>query len=279
MDKLKAFWKKRKPTSHKGENGRVLIVGGSPRYIGAPALAGLAALRSGADLVTIAAPEKVAWAINCLSPDLITYKAKGTRFTVRHASEIADLANTMDAVLIGNGIGLRAAPFIRKVVPLIRRSLREQPCSPERIKIPLVLDADALKVVKGVKNCVLTPHRREFEIYSGQKLKGTLKEEIKQVMEAAGSNVILLKGKTDIIATSQKYKLNRTGNPGMTKGGTGDTLAGFCVGFIAQGMRMFEAACLAAEINGKIADNLARKYGYSYLASEITRDKKLILER
>lgn len=265
MDKLKAFWKKRKPTSHKGENGRVLIVGGSPRYIGAPALAGLAALRSGTDLVTIAAPEKVAWAINCLSPDLITYKAKGTRFTVRHASEITNLANTMDAALIGNGIGMRAVPFIRKVVPLI--------------KIPLVLDADALKAVKGVKNCVLTPHKREFEIYSGQKLKGTLKEEIKQVMEASGSNVILFKGKTDIIATSQKYKLNHTGNPGMTKGGTGDTLAGFCVGFIAQGMRMFEAACLAAEINGKIADNLARKYGYSYLASEIAGDKKLILKR
>lgn len=262
MDKLKTFWKKRKLSSHKGENGRVLIVGGSPEYVGAPALAGLAALRSGADLVTIATPEKVAWAINCLSPDLITYKVRGTHFTIKHASEIASSANTMDAVLIGNGIGIGAASFVRKVVPLI--------------KVPLVLDADALKAVHNVENCLLTPHRKEFEIYSNQKLKGNLKGEIKQVMEAAGSNVILLKGKTDIIATSQKYKLNHTGNPGMTKGGTGDTLAGFCAGLIAQGMEMFEAACLAAEINGKIGDNLARKYGYNYLASEITKDKKLI---
>lgn len=263
MDRLKTFWKKRKSTSHKGENGRVLIVGGSPKYVGAPTLAGLAALRSGADLVTIAAPEKVAWAINCLSPDLITYKVKRARFATKHALEIADLANTMDTVLIGNGIGIGAASFVRKVIPLI--------------KVPLVLDADALKAIHRVENCLLTPHRKEFEIYSGRKLRGNLKEEIKQVMEAAGNNVILLKGKIDIIATSQKYKLNRTGNPGMTKGGTGDTLAGFCTGLIAQGMEMFEAACLAAEINGKIGDNLARKYGYSYLASEIAKDKKLIL--
>ena len=79
---------KRKKKSHKGDNGRALIIGGSEDYIGALALAGLACLRSGCDLVTIAAPEKVAWAVNCLSSDLITKKVKGTYFKLSHANEI-----------------------------------------------------------------------------------------------------------------------------------------------------------------------------------------------
>lgn len=265
MDRLKEFWAKRDSRSHKGQNGRVLIIGGSLEYVGAPALAGLAALRVGADLVTIAAPEKVAWAINCFSPDLITHKAKGDRFGVKHAAPIADLANTMDAVLIGNGIGIKSAPFVRKVVPLVR--------------VPLVIDADAIKAVRNVSGCLLTPHAKEFEIYSGERLKAALEARAKQAVTVAKDNVILLKGKVDIIATGDKYCLNRTGNPGMTKGGTGDTLAGFCVGLIAQGMEMFDAACLAAEINGKIADELAEKCGYSYLASEIAEDKTKIFRK
>ena len=67
----------RKKTAHKGENGYLLIIGGSEEYVGAVILAGIAALRAGCDSVTIAAPEKVAWAINRYSPDLITYKIKG----------------------------------------------------------------------------------------------------------------------------------------------------------------------------------------------------------
>ena len=71
----------RKKTAKKGDNGRVLVIGGSKEYTGAAALAGLAALRSGADWVTVAAPEKVAWAVNCLSADLVTVKLKGDYFS------------------------------------------------------------------------------------------------------------------------------------------------------------------------------------------------------
>ena len=99
--------KSRKPISHKGDFGKVLIIGGSKEYAGAPALAGLAALRAGADLSIIAAPEKVAWAINCLSPDLITRKFMGDYFTLKHAKEVIRLAISADAVLIGNGIGMK----------------------------------------------------------------------------------------------------------------------------------------------------------------------------
>ena len=94
----------RKKTSHKGENGSVLIIGGSEDYVGALTLAGLGALRSGCDLVTITAYEKVAWAVNRYAPDLITNKLKTPNFTVKLAKEMVKLADRFNAVLVGNGI-------------------------------------------------------------------------------------------------------------------------------------------------------------------------------
>ena len=85
---LHSIISKRKKSSHKGENGTVLVIGGSEEYTGSVALAGIAALRSGADIVTIAAPKKVAWAINALSPDLITHKVNCEHFTLKNAKEI-----------------------------------------------------------------------------------------------------------------------------------------------------------------------------------------------
>ena len=114
--------KPRRRTSHKGQNGRVLIIGGSIDYVGAPTFVGqaasatltglslqrlgqaaLAVLRSGADLVTIAAPEKVAWAINCISPDLITRKLLGDWLAPKHVNACLELAKDSDVVVIGNG--------------------------------------------------------------------------------------------------------------------------------------------------------------------------------
>ena len=97
-----ALLKKRDPESHKGDHGKVLIVGGSKDYIGAPALAGMAALRTGCDWVTIACPEKVAWAINSMYPDLITKKFPGDIFHFEDVKHIIDLSESFDAVLIGN---------------------------------------------------------------------------------------------------------------------------------------------------------------------------------
>ena len=88
---------KHKKTSHKGENGLALIIGGSKDYTGTLALVGLAALRTGADIVTIAAPEKVAWAINVLSQDLITKKFKGETFKEKHVKDILKLSKNFDA--------------------------------------------------------------------------------------------------------------------------------------------------------------------------------------
>src|SRR3989338_4156419 len=146
----------RDPASHKGDNCRILIIGGSKDYVGAVTLAGVACLRSGADWVTIAAPEKVAWAINKLSPDLITKKLKGDFLSALHLKELKLLMARHDTVLIGNGMGLN--PATRKLIKKIINHCVKN-------KKYLVIDADALTIIsiQEVENAILTPHRKEFE--------------------------------------------------------------------------------------------------------------------
>jgi len=253
--------KKHKKGSRKGDNGRVLIIGGSKDYAGALALAGIAALRSGCDWVTVAAPEKSAWAVNCLSADLVTKKFSGEYFSSKHVKAVVKLAENFDVVLIGNGIGLKSKGFVKSVIKKLS-------------KIKLVIDADALKVVRlqDLKNCVLTPHKKEFEIL----LKNSGVKELKKVL---GNNVVLLKGPVDKIISRTKTKLNKTGNEGMSKAGTGDVLAGLTAGFISQGYSLFDSAYYAAYFNGKTGDMLKKKKGYSFLASDLAEDVKKVIKK
>ena len=257
--------KKRPKPAHKGQNGKVLVVGGSEDYVGAAALAGnaaLAALRGGVDLVTVAAPEKVAWSVNRMSPDLITKKFLGKVFGERHVKDVLKLSKGFDAVLIGPGIGLSAGTrkFVRAVV--------------KGVKVPVVVDADAIKAVKGMRfngQVLLTPHAKEFETCFGKTVSPSLKGNVELVKKTSkGKNcVILLKGMADIVSDGKKVKVNRTGNEGMSVGGTGDVLAGICTGFVALGNNLFDSACAAAYANGKAGDILLRKKGYGFLASEL----------
>src|SRR3989338_10286597 len=200
----------RKKTGKKGDNGRVLIVGGSKEYIGAVALAGLAALRSGCDWVTVAAPEKVAWAVNCLSADLVTLKLGGDYFTSKHVNEIGRLAEKHDVVLIGNGIGLRneTRQFLKKAI--------------KKISNPKVIDADGIKMLSSddLENSILTPHIKELEIFmANSKIGKTIIEKIikeKSIEKRAiliknnlkdflnKNTVVLLKGPIDTIISKNK---------------------------------------------------------------------------
>ena len=252
---------KRKATSKKGDNGRVLVIGGSKDYVGAVALAGLAALRSGVDWVTVAVPEKVGWAINALTPDLVVKKYKGDDFCVSRAKELLKFEKNFDAVLIGNGIGMHAKSFVKKYV--------------KETKKPLVIDADALKHIRlqDVKNAILTPHRGEFRILlKNSKLRQT--NFIKQLK----NNIILAKGPIDTIISENKIVYNKTGNAGMSKAGTGDVLAGLCVGFLGQGLSLYQSAVNAAYFNGLIGDILLKKKkGFTYLASDMVEEIKRVL--
>jgi NAD(P)H-hydrate epimerase len=279
MAKMEIKLPRRKKESKKGDNGRVLIIGGSRDYVGAVALAGLAALRSGADWVTIAAPEKVGYAINALSPDLVVKKYKGDDFCASRAKDILKFEKGFDAVLIGNGIGMHASSFVKKYV--------------KETKKPLVIDADGIKnsSIDIVKNSIITPHKKELEIFLlNSKIKKEIikkiinekipakkaqliKNNLKKFLEK--KNVILLKGPTDIIISKNKISLNKTGNAGMSKAGTGDVLAGLCAGFLAQNKDPFQSAANAAYFNGLIGDILLKKKkGFTYLASDMVSEIK-----
>ena len=248
---------KRKATSKKGDNGRVLIIGGSKDYVGAVALAGLAALRSGVDWVTVAAPEKIAWAVNSLSSDLVTVKLKGDYISLKHVEKIKKLAKKYDVVLIGNGMGLRneTKQFLKKII---------------KIKNLKVVDADGLNQIRlqDVKNSILTPHHKEFSIL----LKNSGLDE-NNFRKSLKNNVILLKASVDQIISKNKVLFNKTGNAGMSKAGTGDVLAGLTAGFLGQGLSLFQSAVNAAYFNGLIGDILLKKKkGFTYLASDMVEE-------
>ena len=251
----------RKKTSHKGENGRLLVIGGSHEYSGAVALAGMAAYRTGCDWVTLAVPEKVGVAVSSIYPDLVVKKYHGDDFCASRAKDILKFEKSFDAVLIGNGIGMHAKTFCKKFVA-------------ESTK-PLVIDADAIKSIRlqDVDNAILTPHKGEFAML----LKNSRLNE-DNYRKYLGNNIIILKGPADQIITKDNILYNKTGNAGMTKAGTGDVLAGICAGYLAQGLSPIQAAINATFINGFVGDKLLkeRKGCYSFVASDILGDLKKV---
>ncbi|PIN87747.1 NAD(P)H-hydrate dehydratase [Candidatus Woesearchaeota archaeon CG10_big_fil_rev_8_21_14_0_10_32_24] len=271
----------RKKNSHKGENGRALIIGGSEDFVGALTLAGLGALRAGCDIVTIAAQEKVAWTVNRYAPDLITKKIKGNIYTVKQAKDMVRLVEHFDAVLLGNGMTRKGDKFAQYFI--------------KKCQWPKVVDADALKSMgfKDFQNSIITPHETELEMMlanSGKdflipKLRESAPKEKAEILQGnlryflQNNNVLLLKGPTDIIISRNKISYNRTGNQGMTKGGTGDVLAGLAVGFLAKSQDLFKSAVAAAYLNGLVGDMLLKKKkGYSFIASDIIADLENINE-
>jgi len=270
----------RNSSAHKGDSGRILVIGGSRDYAGAPALVGLAALRSGADWVTVAAPEKVAWAVNSLSPDLVTKKFPCDYFDERREEEILELSKNYDIVTIGNGMTEREDTklLIQKIV--------------QKIPQYKIIDADAIKAVKidDARNSILTPHEKELEIFliNNKKNKKILEEknmagkakkiQIELLELFKNNNVIVLKGPTDIIISQNQIIFNKTGNAGMSVAGTGDVLAGITAGLLAQTKDMFYAASLAAYVNGKCGDALLKKIGIGFLASDLLKEVPKILK-
>ncbi len=281
LSKKDIVFPKRKAVSHKGDNGVVLAVGGSTEYPGAIGLASLAALRSGADLVRVAAPEKVAWVLNTYSPDLITIKLPEKAITTKHVPAITGYLKHSCVLLLGNGIG-RAAE-----TKAVCRKLAFFPC----LK---VIDADALRAVslQKVSNTILTPHIRELEaLLKNSKIKSDAVKSIvneKNVEKLAKliqhvtkhcikNNIIIVKGKIDTIISKNSMYYNKTGNPGMTRGGTGDVLAGLCAGFLAQSRDLKQSAINATYINGIVGDILLKKKkGYFFLASDMVEEIKHI---
>jgi len=264
---VESVYKKRNKDVHKYDFGCLLVIGGSKIYSGSPAFNALAALRSGVDIVEIAAPERAANIIASFLPDLITYPLKGDYFVEKHLKEIFRITKNKTACIIGGGLGRKKETF-RAVQEFLKK-----------INLPCVIDADAIYAVSEMKEClktnfVLTPHSYEFYILCGEKIKNDInerKKQVKKVARACGC-VILLKGYVDIISDGDQIYVNRTGTPYMTKGGTGDTLAGICGALLARNIKPIDAAYLSAYINGKAGELASKKYGESLLASDVINE-------
>lgn len=268
---VRLILKRRDPNSHKGDSGRVLVIGGSGRYVGAPALAALASLRSGCDLATVAAPEKTAWAINTISPDIITVKLMGENISQESIDGIMDEVKAADSLVVGPGLG-NDIETIKAVGSLLRDIRLDFP------SLPAVIDADALKAVASAEGVVkgapwvLTPHAGEFSILTGRTVPQETDERIKAVKHASADLgcVILLKGRVDIISSPRgEVRLNWTGNPGMTVGGTGDVLSGIIGSLLAQKVPPFQAAWGGAWICGRAGDMCMEEKGYEFIASDL----------
>jgi ADP-dependent NAD(P)H-hydrate dehydratase / NAD(P)H-hydrate epimerase len=248
----------RRVGSHKGENGRVLIIGGGP-FTGAPALAAMAALRSGIDIVTVASPK--AEIIAGFSPNLIVKEVGKERITLKDVKTLIDLISQHDSVVIGPGLGVDPETT-RAVSKLISASDN------------LTLDADGLSSLAiseyKADSIVVTPHQGEFAALTGHTNLNGLQERIEAVKAFSREwNVItLLKGRIDIISDGMKYRLNKTGNAGMTVGGTGDVLAGL-VGAFSTRLDKMQAASTAAYLNGCAGDLAFSRRGYGLLATDL----------
>ena len=266
--------KNRNPKSHKGNNGRLLVVGGSKDYSGAPAIAGMAAFGAGADLVYVAAPESASVAIKSISADLIVKSLAGDKLSLENVDEILKLSENVDAVLVGPGAGIddETSKLFNVLVT--------------KIKKPIVIDADALKqveisLIKNRNDIILTPHIFEFKSFFN--IKEDLKldidsfdfkkvdENITQFQQITRNikGSVVVKGEYDLILSGTKFKINKTGNAGMTVGGTGDALAGICTSLLSQGLNSFDSAALGTFINGLAGDRAFDEKGNGFSATDL----------
>jgi NAD(P)H-hydrate epimerase len=273
---LSVYYPRSKKESHKGQNGRVLVVGGGP-FTGAPALSSLAALRTGADLAFVATPKNVAQIIASYSPNLIVHPLESDNFLSENdVSSIISYVNQVDSVLIGPGLGDNP-----KTNAAVRSIIKEAVSSSKK----MVIDADAIKplfnhhdLLKS-SEIVITPHAQEFTKLTGETLHPELTKKQKQVQNWAKKlNVSLfLKGSTDILSDGDSLRLNTVHNPAMTVGGTGDVLAGIIVALLSKNVPAMTAMRIAAFLNGEAGNKTFKNLSYGLLSTDIVDKIPLVL--
>jgi NAD(P)H-hydrate epimerase len=253
----------RQADGHKGSYGHVLVVGGSRGMIGAPALAAAAALRGGAGLATIAAPEVIQLFSASLCPCATSVPLScgpDGQLAKAAAREFAEAAKSVTVLAVGPGMAVG-----RCQQDIVLAAIEQDK--------PLVLDADGLNNLSKVggwaarRRCplVLTPHPGEFARLTGKTIaeiqsarQASAVAAARQWSEAAaagaGPLVVVLKGAGTVITDGRRVRINATGNPGMATGGTGDVLTGLVAALLAQGMAPLDAAMLAAHVHGRAGD-------------------------
>lgn len=258
----------RDPWGHKGTFGKILLLCGSRGFTGAAYLAAMGALRSGAGLTFLGVPESI-YAIEAVKlnePVVFPLPDEDGKLSREAIPEILERLPNMDAVLIGCGLGQSEGTF-----EVVKAVLENAAC-------PVVLDADGINVMAAHKDIlrgrqaptVLTPHDGEFA-----RLAGPVGQN--RMASAAGlakdlGCTVLLKGHETCITDGNTHYLNRTGNPGMAVGGSGDVLAGIIVSLLGQKLPPLEAAAMGAWLHGASGDLCAGEFGqYGMLPTDMVK--------
>ena len=228
----------RKPDSHKGDYGKILLLCGSRGYTGAAALAATGALRSGAGLVYLAVPESIYAIEACKLTEAIVLPLpdEGGTIAMSALPEIRRLLPKMDAVLIGCGLG--QSEGTRAVLETVLREFSG----------PVVVDADGINLLAKHMDIlrerhaptILTPHAGEFVRIGGDNKADRVSETLRFAMKYGC--ILLLKGHETVISDGKETYVNQTGNPGMAVGGSGDVLSGIIVSLLGQGIEPLKAA-------------------------------------
>jgi NAD(P)H-hydrate epimerase len=258
----------RKPETHKGNYGRVLVIAGSPGMTGAAYLAGKAALRSGSGLVTVACPKSLNTILEIKLTCVMTLPVAETlehTLSMDALNVLLERTNTCDAVALGPGIS--QVPETRKLVSALV----------EKIEKPLVIDADGLNNLAGSTDLlnkrkaatVVTPHPGEMARLA--EIEGLQVQKNREGTAASFAKehgiTVALKGHGTVVTDGKKIYVNETGNPGMASGGTGDVLTGMVASFLGRGMNGFEAAQLAVYLHGLAGDIAASELGQESLTA------------
>ena len=263
----------RRADSHKGDFGHALLIGGSRGMAGSISLSGMACLRSGAGLVTLAVPASSVDVVASFEPAYMTLPLADDlrgRLTFAGLPRLLTFAGKVTCAAIGPGLGRSTA------VDHLVHALYQ------RLEQPLVVDADGLNALARKPQLlgshtgprVLTPHPGEF-----RRLLGSETRDSREALEAAAIEfaqrfnvVLLLKGQHSLITDGTTSVHNSTGNPGMATGGSGDVLTGVITALIGQGLSPLQAAICGARIHGRAGDLAAQELGMvSLTASDLVR--------
>lgn len=238
--------------AHKGDFGRVYVLGGSVGYTGAPVFAANAAVRTGSGLVFLGVPEEIWSVVAVKCNEAMPHPLDSD------CDKVYERVSACDAALIGPGLGQseRARKLVHDLIARLER--------------PLVLDADGLNVLMGETRLltgrtaptVITPHEGEFARLTGQSLPVSDRIGAARAFAEEHGCVVVLKGHETVTAAPDgRVWVNTSGNPGMAKGGSGDVLAGMILSLIGQGLPVAESAAMAVWLHGRAGDIAAGTLG------------------
>ncbi|MEM0286759.1 MAG: NAD(P)H-hydrate dehydratase [Nitrososphaerota archaeon] len=265
---------RRRSGSRKGENGRVLVLGGNWLYHGAPFHSARGAQASGVDLVYLAVPKQISSALRSMSADFIVYPLPDTKLTLGAVNRLLKWLPEIDSAVIGPG-----------TVKPPQKSMQRLLLELKSRGIAVVLDAGALEKenvqLLTDSKAVITPHAGEFKRITDIELPADDADRARIVAESARKLgvVILQKGKGDVISDGKTTFFNRTGRAAMTVGGTGDVLAGLTAGLLALGVEPLYAAAVAAYANGLAGTSAWEKFGNRITASDLHLELRYALKQ